>query len=89
MGWAHHTRWFVDPEDREPYWTEYHRRRDEAQDAWAEEHAQQLAAGAGLAGMAHPSDPHSAVVVPDLLAPARAGSQGAGGAHSRSQPEDE
>jgi hypothetical protein len=74
MGWAHHTRWFVDPEDREPYWTRHHREIDEAQDDWAQERA----AGAGV-GEARPLISPSAVVEqPDLLAPARAGSQAAG-----------
>jgi hypothetical protein len=36
MGWRghHHIPSFVDPDDREPYWTRHHRTIDEAQDDW-------------------------------------------------------
>jgi hypothetical protein len=85
MAWSHHVPWFVDPEDREPYWTRHHRTLDEAQDEWSEE----LAAGVGSAGEAHPSHLPSAVTEPDLLAPARAGSPVVDGAHSHSQPQEE
>jgi hypothetical protein len=81
VGWSHHIPSFVDPEDREPYWTRHHREIQEAQDDWAEE-----AAGAGV-GEARPLISPSAVVEqPDLLAPARAGSQGDAGVRSRSHP---
>jgi hypothetical protein len=85
VGFTHHIPWFVDPEDREPYWTRHHRTLDEAQD----DHAEELAAGVGSAGEARPSFPYSAVTEPDFLAPARAGSPGVGGAHSHSQPQEE
>jgi hypothetical protein len=81
MGWRHHIPVFVDPEDREPYWTRHHRTLNEAQDEWSEE----LAAGAGVESEGAPLTSPSAVVVePDLPGPARPGSPDAPGVRSRS-----
>jgi hypothetical protein len=81
-----HTPAFVDPEDREPYWTRHYRTVAEAQDEWSEE----MAAGAGVESEGAPLTSPSAVVVePDLPGPARPGSPDAPGVRSRSHTPQE